>query len=344
MDDLSSLIKGIVSQLGQAFFLSGFLPVLIGVAVNQYVIFGPEFGGAEAVWNLFPEVTEPFLGLITAEWLTTISVSLVLALVLLPLNMLVITVFEGRPAIMKALLFPLYSRQLRRHGKYYAEIGGKRGERRDLLAEFEETGKYDKEADFALQDELDRLHRAVERKEPVQVLPYERRRVKPTMFGNAWAVMEEYPLDRYGIDSMVFWPYVRAVVGKENGDLLMQIDTQKLLIDITVHLALVMAVLVVEGLVLAALRMQLAMLLLAVVCLGLFAAFYQAGVTYSRAMSTLVTQCFDLYRLQVLDALGVARPEDLDEEYWVWTRLGAFLRRGEAFYFDMLERAGEEEE
>ena len=45
-----------------------------------------------------------------------------------------------------------------------------------------------------------------------------------------------------------------------------------------------------------------------------------------------------------LDLLDLARPQSLDEEYWVWQRLAAFIRRGEPFYFDMLDRAGEDED
>jgi hypothetical protein len=56
-----------------------------------------------------------------------------------------------------------------------------------------------------------------------------------------------------------------------------------------------------------------------------------------RTMGTLIKQGFDLYRLDLLDALQIARPAELDEEYWVWMRLNAFLRRGEPFYYEMLD-------
>jgi hypothetical protein len=341
IEDLSSIVEGIVSQLGRAFFLSGFLPILIGVALNQYFIFAPEYADVEAVWNIFPAVTTPFLGLVSGEWLTTIVVSLLLSLVLLTLNMFVVKLFEGLAPGMKALLLPQYVRWQRRHRTLYAEIAARRAERRSLLADYEETGEYDEDADFAIQEALHELHRDKEKEEPIQALPYDRRRLTPTLFGNAWAVMEEAPLARYGIDSMVFWPYMRVVVGRENAGLLEQIDNQKLLVDITIHLALVMAILVVEGIIFAVARFQLAMLILAVICLLLFLAFYRAGVNYVRTMGVMVIQSFDLYRLKLLDAFGLARPEDLDEEYWIWTRLAAFLRRGEPFYFDMLERAHE---
>jgi hypothetical protein len=55
----------------------------------------------------------------------------------------------------------------------------------------------------------------------------------------------------------------------------------------------------------------------------------------------MISQSFDLYRLSVLDAFGLARPQSLDEEYWTWVRLAAFIRRGEPFYYDLLDRVGQ---
>lgn len=344
MDNLTSLVEGIVSQLGRAFFLRAFLPLLIGVVLNQYIIFAPAYADVEAVWNLFPAVASPWLGLLSGEMLTTLTVTLLLSLALVPLNMLVIRFFEGFVPGMKAVLYPFYARRLSQHRKWYAPIQAKRAERRRMLAGVEETGDYDPDADFAVQEELHRLHAQREEKEPLQILPYDRENIAPTMFGNAWAVMEEHPLVRYGMDGTLFWPYVRTAMIKENPELLAQIDNQKLQIDITTHLALVMGIVAVEGLVFAGLRFQLAMLLLAVVCSVLFWTFYRAGVSYTQTLGIMIAQSFDLYRLSVLDAFDLARPEDLDEEYWIWTRLSAFLRRGEPFYFDLLPRAGEEEE
>lgn len=341
MEDLSLFIKGVISQLGRAFLLSGFLPFLIFVAINQYVIFGPDFSNASEAWNLFPAVTSPFLGLISAEWLTTIALAVALALLVLPLNPFITRLFEGYGRGMKTLLFPFYLRFRQQHRAAYTEIGEERKKRRELLTEYEESGEFDEDADFAIQEKLHTLHGAREKSKPVQALPYDFDRVMPTRFGNAWAVMEEYPLTRYGIDSMVFWPYVRVVLGQKNGALLAQIDNQKLLVDTALNLALAAGLLFLEGLVFAIARFQPAMAILAVVSLALFVLMYRAAVSYTKTMGILVNQGFDLYRLDLLDLFGLARPADLDDEYWVWTRLSAFLRRGEPFYFDLLERADE---
>ena len=71
MDKLSSFVEGLVSHLGRAYLLDGFVPALILVAFNQYFLFGPAFSGREKVWTLFPEVTEPVLWKFTGEILPT---------------------------------------------------------------------------------------------------------------------------------------------------------------------------------------------------------------------------------------------------------------------------------
>ncbi|MBN1426813.1 MAG: hypothetical protein JXB07_00415 [Anaerolineae bacterium] len=345
MDDLTDFVEGLINQLGRSFFFAGFLPIIVGVAINQYIIFAPPYAGDEAViWNFFPMVTSPWLGLFSGELLTTIVLSLGLALVLIPLNLFVIKLFEGQMPSMKAILFPFFLRHKQHYNQHYGPIAARRAERLALLQEAEETGEQNFDARFALEEGLNSLHTQKEKKEPVQALPYSRDRLAPTLYGNAWAVMEEYPLTRYGMDSVVFWPYIRMILSKENPALLTQIDNLKLLIDVVTHLAMVMGILVLEGLIFGVLRLQAGMFVMALICLVFFLGFYHAGVNYIRLMGISVAQGFDLYRLDLLKAFGLSRPVDLDDEYWVWSRLSAFIRRGEPFYFDMLSRATDDDE
>jgi hypothetical protein len=84
-------------------------------------------------------------------------------------------------------------------------------------------------------------------------------------------------------------------------------------------------------------------LLLAAVALLLGWAFYRSAVVGVKTMSTLITQCFDFYRGDLLAAYGLERPATLQEERTIWLRLAAFLRRGEPFYFDSLSRSQPDE-
>ena len=338
MDKLSSFVEGLVSHLGKSFFLAGFIPALALVAANQYVIFSPDYSSAKGVWNFFPSLTTPWLNLFTGEMLTTIVLALIIGLVLVVLNSVIVRMFEGLVPGVRQILFPFYLRNLRRYRDHYASIEVLHEKRQKMLAQKEEDGEFDENAAYALFDELHKLHGDLEKAEPVQQLPYLRNRVAPTAFGNVWAIMEEYPLRRYGMDGMLFWPYVREVISQKNERLLDEIDNQKLIIDVLVNLALVMGILTIEGSVFAVLRFQWQMLALAIVSFILFLILYQSAVSNSRSLASLVTKGYDLYRLPVLDAFDIERPASLDDEYWAWTRLAAFLRRGESFYFEMLDR------
>jgi hypothetical protein len=311
--------------------------MMLFVTVNQYLYFAPPY--AAAVLNLFPAVTEPWLGLFSGEMLTTVVIALALGFIIMPLNTFITKLFEGMAPGAKIILSPFMLVFNAQYRQRYAPIAAKRAERLAMLAQIENGAEYNSETDFQLQGVLDHLHSQKEVKEKVQALPFNVKRLSPTMYGNAWAVMEEYPLARYGMDSMVFWPYIRVAMSRENDGLLAQIDSQKLLIDFVTHLSLVLGILAIEGIVSLILHPGLALLVTMLIALFFCTVFYQSGVSYVRTMGLLISQAFDLYRLKVLDMLDVKRPATLDEEYWVWNRLAAFLRRGEPFYFDMLDRA-----
>ncbi|NDJ53302.1 MAG: hypothetical protein GYB68_09495 [Chloroflexi bacterium] len=343
-EGLSTVIEGFIDQVGRSFFLRGFLPALVIVILNQYILFGPVLSEAAAL-NFFPGITQPLLDLFTGEVLTTLVLAFIGALLLLPLNTTIVRHFEGLPIYMRVLLGPWYAGKLQKHKRHYAAVEDTRRKRRAMLdrAELDEDD-YDADLDFELMNQLDQLHREREQVDVIPTLPVERRRVLPTHYGNAWATMEEYSLARYGLDNMVFWPYVRAVMVDKNPATLAQIDNQKLMMDISLHLAFLIGIGAIESLLVGLFRLDLAAVLLAVVLGLLYAALYRASVDYTRSMGALVAQSVDMYRLYVLDSLGIKRPDDLDEEYTTWRLLAAFIRRGEPFYFDQLERVDELDE
>ena len=112
--------------------------------------------------------------------------------------------------------------------------------------------------------------------------------------------MEEYPRTRYGLDGVLFWPYIREIVAQQNKSLLESIDNQKLIIDVVVNLALMSLLMVIEAIVLGILWGEVPFYIIAGVALLLFLAFYGAAVNYSRTLSVLVTKAYDLYRLPLL--------------------------------------------
>ena len=85
MGNLSSFVEGIIGQLGRSFFLSGFLPMMLLIAVNQYLFFAPPYA-AGPVLTLFPTLKDPWLGLFSGEMMTTVVIALALGFAVMPLN------------------------------------------------------------------------------------------------------------------------------------------------------------------------------------------------------------------------------------------------------------------
>src|ERR1051325_544762 len=62
-------------------------------------------------------------------------------------------------------------------------------------------------------------------------------------------------------------------------------------------------------------------------------ATYRAAVASARAVGNAMRTAFDYYRGSVLHRFNLKMPNDLEEERVLWLKLGAFIRRGESFYF-----------
>ncbi|NDJ36364.1 MAG: hypothetical protein GYB64_17045, partial [Chloroflexi bacterium] len=326
MDDLTGLVEGALGQLGRTYLISGLVPALVGVAAFQYLVIVGE------PLDLFPALAEPLLGFLDGPLLTTVVLGLVLAFVPLLFNRALIRLYEG--FFPGAKLLPSHLVFKRLHANLYADVAQLRAERRRLLTSYEMGGDYDEERDGQLQQIISAKHSEREPVHPVPIIPFDEANIRPTLYGNAWSVNEEYPLTRYGIDSMVFWPYLRTVTAQVDPDLLATIDGQKLLMDTTLTFSFVMVLVLIGALVSLIITGVLSLLAVAAVALLLAVAFYRASIAYVRAMGTFQGQVYDLYRHHLLERFGLEKPDDLDDEYWVWQRLAAFIRRGEPFYFE----------
>ena len=286
-------------------------------------------------FNLFPADAEPLLGLFSARFMTVVILALVTGILPVILNRSIIRFFEGYD--LGAIIFaPFLARFRKMHREHYAPTQRLREERLALLTAYEQTDSFDEEADTHLHTQLQATHAAREEKHRVPRVPFDPNYLRPTAFGNVWATAEEIPRSRYGMDGMVFWPYMRTIIMQENPPLIANIDGQKLLMDTTLHLALICGVLVLVSAVTVALAFEPATLLVMLAFMLVTLLFYRAAVGYAATMNQLIVQTYDLYRWDLLEHFGLTPPDDLDDEYWVWQRLGAFLQRSEPFYFQYL--------
>jgi len=177
---------------------------------------------------------------------------------------------------------------------------------------------------------IQEIHESVEKSQPVQTVPFQASYARPTALGNAFAVFEEYPLDRYGMDSVLFWPRLRQVVDDE---LLSGLDNHKMFLDFQLNVAGLALIFAVEAAVAGGVSRAASWWIAAGFALLTARLAYRAGVRVVRAMGALVNTCFDLYRGKLLEQFGLAAPESFFEEYKTWLRLGALLQRGELFYW-----------
>jgi hypothetical protein len=260
------------------------------------------------------------LGPFTGENLATVILPLFLGMLLLAFNTLIIKFFEGagkwqQRTIFRPWMLANQARSKQRYGKlvmlrqeYYKQLArtaapatapatapAAEAERADALNKI--TGLR-----LQIQQEYDRL----EQIEAMPSQPYRLDRVKPTALGNTFALMEEYPYDRYGIDSVAIWPRLQPLLPdavKSN------IANQKL----------------------ARVPMQFALIGAGAGSFLVAWLLYRAAVSATATMGLFVTGAFDFYRGLVLEKFGLAQPESVEDEQFVWLKLEAFLRRGEGF-------------
>jgi len=311
----------LIELFGRAFILTGFLPAFVFVAVNRLLLssLAPELWATISRW-----LDLPLLG----SDLTVLAVlPIALGIVLLALNTQIVRFYEGAYGFQRRfLLRPFMQRNRRRYQQLYGN-----------LRVYRET--YAKEKDRFKRTSLLRAmreeHRRVleESEEREEYLPFDENRLLPTRLGNVWATVEEYPATRYGMDGMTFWPRLLAVIPEEYSR---RIGSEKLQADFLLNLSLVSGLLGVEMLALGPFTRPWLMLLGPV---GLLLAyfFYRTAVTATQTLGELIKSCYDLYRGDLLEKLGIARPDDIGTEIQIWRRLGQYFFAGEGAYYPRRE-------
>jgi hypothetical protein len=269
--------------------------------------------------------------------------------------------YEGFVWPLSWLLAPLKRRNVEKSKALYSGLFDKRIEYLKLyraakkLEQAEAAGTPPAEGQPALADvqtqiglikrEIQKLHEAIEQKtNNVAPLPSDLGRVTPTALGNTLAVTEERPFDRYGIDSVLFWPRLRAELDEAT---MQPVDGAKGVVDGMLNVSLLSYIAAVETIVVVILMLsrytpvtadtnRLAPALLIVSALAALAVgygAYRSAVSAARNMGEIMNTYFDYHRDAVLAKFNLKRPDALEDEKIMWFKLGAFLRRGESFYF-----------
>lgn len=353
MNTLSEQVKGIMAQLGKAFLISGYLPAAILVFVHQVLLF-PRWTGKPL--NLFGSGILPAgeaqealnsLPVLISEALTWLVLPLLVGMLLLALNSFIISFFEGKYAWQRqTYLEGALKRNRERSQALYGELLALKQRYSQALVtmdtaevEGEEWQQVKLRVDH-LPAEIQELHKQIEEEGLVQTLPIRPELVTPTALGNAWAVLEEYPYDRYGMDAMIYWPRLRGEVDEAFDA---RLTNQKTLIDFLLNTSFLALIFGLEILItgLLALSQDLAVewpwllggVLGAAFSWGVAYLAYQAAVGNTRGLGQMTNMCWDFFRHKLAAKYQLTVPKTLLEEQKMWLRLASFLRRGEAFYF-----------
>lgn len=141
--------------------------------------------------------------------------------------------------------------------------------------------------------------------------------ILPTPFGNVVRSFEDYPRVMYGFDAMDAWGRLLTVIPK---DYLALIDSAKAQVDFWINLGVVAVVILIEyvALIVATHRYLNPSTILFLALVGIITQV--RAVSSAREWGDFVKSAFDVYRFKLLESLGVALPNDRDEEKALWSQ------------------------
>ncbi len=157
--------------------------------------------------------------------------------------------------------------------------------------------------------------------------------VLPTRLGNTIRSFERYPFRAYGMDTIVLWP---RLVAKIESGFAATIDEAKSAFDFMLNCSVLTGITALVLVVLASYRIaplgaREDVLWRALVFGAMSVAFYRLSISRAVAWGLQVRSAFDLYRGELLKALGYARmPAAPDEEQMMWQTISNQLLYADA--------------
>jgi hypothetical protein len=309
-------MRDVAGSLGKFFFIAGFVPALAFCVAVDLVILPPLLGGQHLV----------NLELFGIPGLLYVLGGILLGFLLLALNTPIIKLYENGFYVSGWLKKRNRDRCLERYTALMA--------RREA---YQQAAEQDRELEAAIA-KLEAVHKKLESLETAQRLPHYPEVVMPTDLGNAYAVMEEYPYERYGMDAMVYWPRLSGVLSDEYRA---QIADLKTTADFSLNFSLLSGLFGLGSLAVGSWVPGVWELVCGVLALVAAYGLYRSAVGSTRELGEAVMSSFDLFRGTLLESYGWPKPDSLSAERRLWLLLASFIRRGEEFYFPLEPTAGD---
>ena len=147
----------------------------------------------------------------------------------------------------------------------------------------------------------------------------------PTRFGNVVRGTEIYAYDRYGIESAIIWTRLRPLLSPEAAAAL---ENRKIMVDFSLTITLLAAPFsLIWCPILAYYTNRWDLFLICAIGWPLAWVCYHNAIQSAVAYCEQITATFDLYRHNLLKALGRPIPKDTAEERKEWRRLAHFFYR-----------------
>ncbi len=348
------------NPLNSAFLYWYFLPAA-GFVLLQLFLIGPMLGHQpprlfEADVEGGRGATELILQILSGSIFALIILPLVLGVVLSALSGTILRIYQGMFPLTRALFQPWLKRNQSRSSSLYGPLQAKRREYLFLMSHGvrlvnsggEERAEpvTDEERDSIanqLKAEIQNLHEGFEMNSNVREVPVDVAHVGSTNLANTLAVAEEYPFERYGMDTAVFWPRLCAELAPERMESISNsFGAMNGLLNISflsyvfgfecllVSLATKAGWIATEAGPLVRLRW---LIVAAVISFLVGMGSYRAAVRAAQSVGNDLRTAFDYHRGLILDQFKLKLPDDLEQERIAWLKLAAFIRRGESFYY-----------
>ena len=365
-NEAGSLVRDwLKNPLNTSFFYWYFLPVAGFILLQRFLV-GPLLGWpAPGTFDVqltqTGNVVELLLQILNASFFQLILLPLLGGGLLSALSGRVLRLYQGTLPIAAPFFRPWLARNRKRNNKLFGRLRALRRQYLFLVTQCvrletvngEEVAQPVTESERAelieqLKAETQAVHEELEQKTKAPDLPVDIDRVGATDLANTLALAEEYPFERYAIDTAVFWPRLSAEIESEKLEGLKSgFAAMNGLLNLSLVIYLFAIELLLVGLIIltgwtepSLLFVQLGRAPIAVIVVaaaivsGLLGfSAYRSAVASARAVGNAMRTAFDYYRGNVLKRFNLKMPEDIEEERVVWLRLAAFIRRGETFYF-----------
>jgi len=241
---------------------------------------------------------------------------------LLVFNTPIIKLYEGRYKILKLFLRYFLNKNLFRHEQFYNTL-------QVYKAEYDKINDAIKRNSLA--HAIEQEWKKILPNQEKFFIPLDSRRVSPTRLGNIFAMIEEYPNLRYGMDGMVFWPRLIPVIPKEYSEI---IADEKMGFDFLINLSLLSGIFALETFIIFWAKFRdFKLLFLSIIFAMLFYLFYRISLLFVSSMGNLIKSCYDLFRHDILKQMNIAIPDNIEEEKLLWYRLSNYFASGESFYY-----------